>query len=80
MKESFPERFIDGSEETGFGNELDEGLLSALRSAVGNCEYSQKTVLSAMIGPHLEVVHEEEMIFKIDGEELELEKWSDRYD
>lgn len=80
MKEGFPEKFIDGSEETGFGNELDEGLISAFRSAVGNCEYSQKTVLSAVIGPHLEVVHEEEMIFKIDDTELELEKWSDRYD
>ena len=80
MKDSFPEKFIDGSEEAGFGNELDEGLIEAFRSAVGNCEYSQKTVLSAIIGPHLEVVHEEEMIFKIDTEHLELEKWGERYD
>lgn len=80
MKDSFPEKFIDGSEESGFGNELDEGLISAFRSAVGNSECSQKTILSAVIGPYLQVVDEDEMIFKIDTEELDVEKWSDRYD
>lgn len=79
MKDVFPDRFIDGSEEKSFGNELDEGLTKAFRSGVGNCEYSQKTVLSAIIAPYLEVVDEEEMIFKIDTENLDLEKWSDRY-
>ncbi|GAA0646331.1 hypothetical protein [Salarchaeum japonicum] len=79
MRDDFPERFIDGSEEKSFGNELDEGLTQAFRSGVGNCEYSQKTILSAIIEPYLEVVDEEELIFKIDTEELNLEKWSDRY-
>jgi len=80
LKENFPEKFIDGSEEIAVGNELDEGLAEAFRSAVGNCEYKQKTVLSAIIGPFLEVVEEEEMIFKIDTEDLNLDEWSDRYD
>lgn len=79
MRDDFPERFIDGSEEKSFGNELDEGLTQAFRSGVGNCEYSQNTILSAIIEPYLEVVDEEELIFKIDTEELNLEKWSDRY-
>lgn len=79
MQDSFPDRLIDGSEETSFGNALDEGLVSAFRNAVGNSEYQQKTVLSAIIAPYLEVVEEDEMIFKIDTEELDLDHWSDRY-
>jgi len=79
LKGDFPDGLIDGSEEASFGNELDEGLVSAFRNAVGNCEYQQKTVLSALIAPHLEVVDAEEEIFKIDEDELNLEEWSERY-
>lgn len=80
MRDGFPDRFVDGSEEKSFGNELDEGLTQAFRSGVGNCEYSQKTVLSAIIAPYLEVVDEQEMIFKIDTEDLNVERWSQRYE
>lgn len=82
MKDNFPDKFVDGSEESPVGNELDQGLAAAFRSGVGNCDYKQKTVLSAIIGPYLEVVDEEEEIFKIDEEKLngELERWSERYD
>lgn len=80
MKGEFPDGLIDGSAEAGFGNELDKGLISGFRNAVGNCEFQQKTVLSAIIAPHLEVVDASEGIYKIDGDELNLEEWSERYE
>jgi hypothetical protein len=80
LKGEFPDGLIDGSAEASFGNELDEGLIYAFRNAVGNSEYQQKTVLSAIIAPHLEVVDAEEEIYKINGDELNLDEWSDRYE
>jgi hypothetical protein len=80
LKDDFLDTLIDGSEEIPLGNELDEGLVYAFRSGVGNCEYSQKTILSAIIAPVLEVVDEDEEIFKIDQEQLNLEEWSEVYE
>ena len=79
MEDGLSDMLVDGSELCSIGNDLDQRLVSAFRNAVGNSDYQQKTVLSAIIEPYLEVVDEDEMIFKIDTEELNLEKWSDRY-
>jgi len=80
LQDRYTDMLVDGSELSSIGNELDQGLVSAFRNAVGNCDYRQKTVLSAIIAPYVEIVDEDEDIFKIDTEELELEEWSERYD
>ena len=72
----------DGSlEGKKLSNEIESSLKNALESAVGNCDYKQKTVLSAVIDEHLVSVDGENDIYVVDDENLEdeLEEWSDRY-
>ena len=67
-------------EEKKLSNEIAAELKKALESAVGNCEYQQKTVLSAVLDEHLEEVDGTDAIYIIDENlEEKLEKWSDRY-
>lgn len=80
MESSDEDSSFDTLEEKKLSNEIDADLKKALSSAVGNCEYQQKTVLSAVISDCLEEVSGADGIFVVDENlEDELEKWSERY-
>ena len=81
MESSGEDSSCSGLEEKKLSNEIDSDLKQALGSAVGNCEYTQKTVLSAAIDTVIRAVDGTDDIYVVSEKfEEELEEWSDRYD